>query len=764
MQPTFPHRIRQFLGSPVDAGSMAAFRIGFGGLMAWLIYGFLRHGTDGRNFVELLFTAPGTTWTCPHPWLDWLHPYPEPWTTVLFGVCLLSACLVAVGLMYRVASVVLCLTYWHIVLMDATLAGNHFPLLGVFAVLLAVIPAHRRYSLDRLIVVGLWRRRRPTTVGFWAIFVMRAQTFLIYFYGGVSKIHGDWLAGQPIRMWFSAEGLRPFLDGKLSAENAAWLQAWMASDLIVYTFSYGGLVFDLVIGVLLIVRRTRWFAFALVTFFHTFNFSVIEHVGLVAPAAFWATLTFFEPDWPTRLWHFVRHPRLARPDLRWLVAGAVAVPGIGALLGWKAKPRTVHATPVDATLIRWPLLWFCVGWLTLQTLVPVRHFLMPGDPYWTDRGVRYSWFLMARNKVAGFARFRVEDPRLVRDNAAGQSQFDWDRYQGPKPPVVYVQIDARTVRWSQLPEVFVTFEPMIGERIFFNPAAAGLTRGPEIEAHVHRLWQDTYGRTCSLLPTYPLPQRMRTLNRHAAIAVREEEPGAESFQAVVLQAEARAQQLFSAGLDDDAFHRRLFSFKDSLFAFRQLGAYREELLQVIVQTSPFALQGHDGAGPLPMLIHDPKLIRQGLHLSIRLQRNIWQGESTTYADFDAIPWQFMRGLPRILPVYRLDDTPGFIWNYSVELNPHQIETVGLLPLVFYQYAAHIADVWQAEQGHRPSVFGTSYVILNDRPMQKIIDPDVDLASTPHDYFGEHPWILPPPVRPTAVSQDEVSDDPQPARR
>jgi len=43
-------------------------------------------------------------------------------------------------------------------------------------------------------------------------------------------------------------------------------------------------------------------------------------------------------------------------------------------------------------------------------------------------------------------------------------------------------------------------------------------------------------------------------------------------------------------------------------------------------------------------------------------------------------------------------------------------------------------------------------------MQKIIDPNVDLAGTPHSLFGENLWILPAPDRPKNVVKDDDASD------
>lgn len=753
MDASYLSRVRQYLGEAVDGGSVAVFRIGFGALTAWIMYTFLRVNPDGTRLVETLYTPPTTNWHFPLPGFAWLQPYPAPWTEVLFYVCLVSACMVAVGLLYRLASVVMCLSFWHIMLMDSALYGNHIPLVAVFTVPLVFIPAHRRFSLDRLLMVGVLRKERPITVGFWCVLWLRSQTFLIYLFGGITKLHSDWFGGEPIRMWFTDDAMYGFLNGVLSPEKIDWIQGWLSTELFVYFFTYSGLVFDLTIGVLLTVRRTRFLAFAMATFFHSFNFFAVRYVGIVAPIAFWATLTFFEPDWPSRVWNFLKRPRLSKPDWDWFALGMIAVPGIGALLGWEAKPRAEVEEPAGGKPMSWPLFAVFLLWMTIQVLFPLRHFLIPDDPYWTEGGVRYSWFLMTRNKIAGMARFWLEDENLISELANGELEFDWEKYQGEKPPVIFFDVDPQTLRWSDLPEVFIAFEPMIGERIFYNSAASGIVSPSEIEARVEELWQSKYGHSGSVLPTYPLTRVLETLQRAATKAVREGEPDAELFLSVVLRAKERAKELEDAGPDDDELNRTYYSFKTSLFELQHVAAHAETILGILRQISPFALQGHPSGGPRPALILDPELLEGGEFVEFRVKRDAWKGDQTAYADFDLFPWPYMRGLPRALPTYRVDGTPSFVWNYGVELNQLQIQAIELLPPMFHRYAEHIAEEWESEQGHRPSVFGTSYVKLNDRPMQKIIDLEMDLAATPNRLMGPNPWILSTPER-----SEEIEDE------
>jgi hypothetical protein len=48
-------------------------------------------------------------------------------------------------------------------------------------------------------------------------------------------------------------------------------------------------------------------------------------------------------------------------------------------------------------------------WLTFQLLFPLRAFLYEGDVLWSERGMRYSWRVMVREKM-GSLTYRVKRP------------------------------------------------------------------------------------------------------------------------------------------------------------------------------------------------------------------------------------------------------------------------------------------------------------------------------------------------------------------
>ena len=68
----------------------------------------------------------------------------------------------------------------------------------------------------------------------------------------------------------------------------------------VFFFSYGGMLFDLLIVPALLWSRTRPFAFVFCIFFHVTN-KMLFDIGIFPFLAIAATTIFFSPDWPRRV-------------------------------------------------------------------------------------------------------------------------------------------------------------------------------------------------------------------------------------------------------------------------------------------------------------------------------------------------------------------------------------------------------------------------------------------------------------------------------
>jgi len=367
-----PALIERLLFRPVDASSLAVFRIAFGALMLFeaINYGaFLCLDCLYRE-TDLLFK---------YHRFEWVRLLPGVGLELVFVVMALAAAGVMLGLFYRVSAVLLVLTFGYLFLLDQALYLNHFYLALIFAAILVFVPAHSLWSLDA--------RRRPAlaadTVPNWGRFWIGAQLEIVLVHAGLAKLTYDWLNLEPMRLWMT----------EASADEAAVFQ-WLTQDPGIMAASYGAIALHLLGAPLLLWRRTRLAVLAIYGVFHVINTFVFD-IGIFPYITFAATLMLFDPDWP-------------RQVLRWLQARgramrftALACPAAdveGANGSRAASRRAPWAAAFVVALVSL--------WLVAQIVVPLRHHLAPGHVAWNEDGHRFAWRMKLRSK-RGRAMFHV---------------------------------------------------------------------------------------------------------------------------------------------------------------------------------------------------------------------------------------------------------------------------------------------------------------------------------------------------------------------
>jgi len=228
----------------------------------------------------------------------------------------------------------------------------------LLSLILSFIPANRFFSLDAL----RNRTKKPDTVPAWCLWLLRAQIAIVYIYAGIAKISPNWLKGEPLKYWMAEHSHLPIL-GPLMHEH------WM-----VLLFSYGSLFFDLFIAPLILWKRSRPWAIALVLFFHITN-SQIFHIGIFPWMMIAATTLLFPPDWPRQVFRFFK--RLSLPPKPIPVAAGVL----------NAKEKKILAVMAVA--------------LIFQLVIPLRHWLYPGRALYTYEGHRFSWRMLVHERRFG---------------------------------------------------------------------------------------------------------------------------------------------------------------------------------------------------------------------------------------------------------------------------------------------------------------------------------------------------------------------------
>jgi len=339
---------RDYLLGPVDGASLAVFRISFGLIMLWEACRFLGHGWVTAYYIKPAFHFS-------YPFFSWVKPWPGFGMLWHFGLLGLLAALMALGWFYRLAAWGYCLGYTYLFLLDASRYQNHYYLVCLLSFLLAVVPANSAWSLDA------WLRpsRYPGTVPRWSILVLRSQITLVYFFAGVAKLNEDWLLrAEPLSAWMENRSQWLLAAPLLKVPWCVWLMA------------YGSMLLDLSVGFLLWWRRTFWPAVLLLVLFHGLN-AYLFSIGIF-PWLMLAALTLFpRPDWPRRLLR--RQPPAA----------------------------TAFLTP-QAIGLQTAVLVLLHLYLAVQLLVPLRHWLYPGNVHWTELGHCFSWHMKLRFKSVRF--------------------------------------------------------------------------------------------------------------------------------------------------------------------------------------------------------------------------------------------------------------------------------------------------------------------------------------------------------------------------
>ena len=374
-----PKRIERFFArarssafAPVDIASIVFFRIAFGLLMAWHVWTFFTEHRLVGYFLEprLLFKYYG---------FAWVQPWPGNGLYIHKIAMTVSALFIAAGLFYRASAALFLLSYLYFFLLDEARYQNHEYLICLFTFLLIFIPAHRALSLD----ARARQRLRTQTAPAWALWLLRGQMGVVYFYGGIAKLNPDWLRGEPMR-WVMAHHLDFPILGRF------FRQEWA-----VYTMSYGALLLDLFIVPFLLWRRTRIAALGVAALFHLMNTRLFS-IDIFPWLAIGATTLFLSPDWPRRFVSIFYRATVLSP------AADVTEPVS------QRKQRIVLA--------------LVVMYLAIQFLTPLHPFLLFGGNQWAFMQHRFCWRMMLQKQsIRGY--FYVTDPNTDRTNRVAPQDF-----------------------------------------------------------------------------------------------------------------------------------------------------------------------------------------------------------------------------------------------------------------------------------------------------------------------------------------------------
>ena len=417
---------------PVSSASLAVFRMAFGAAMVINTALYL------PVLVNEYYVEPGMHFS--YGPFDMVVPLPALGMYAVYAAMAVTGALIALGRWYRWATGAFFVLTTYVFLLDSTFFQNHEYLISLLALMLVLLPADCRWSLDVRARPDRW----SPTVPAWVVWMLRFQIGVPYVYGGIAKLNHDWLRGEPLRQWLAQRtDIEP-------------IHTILTTEWVVWTMTYGALVLDLTVVWLLLLRRTRLAAFAVATCFHLLNvwlFGLFIFPWLMIAA----TTIFFPPDWPERV-----------AGHRWL-------------RGMALPPDPTSAPTRRQRAPRWLVALFG-AWVVVQLVVPLRHYAIDGSPSWTEEGHRFAWHMMLRAKH-GSVTFHVTTPE-------GTWQIDPGDHLGEKQAARLPGHPERLVRFAHhLSELYGGAEVRAETLVSLNGRAPQPIVDPTVDlASVDPVW------------------------------------------------------------------------------------------------------------------------------------------------------------------------------------------------------------------------------------------------------------------------------------
>jgi hypothetical protein len=435
-----------YLQKTTSAAPLAVFRIAFGLLLFASMIRFWAKGWIADLYIEPKYFFPFYGF-------EFIRPV-GPQTYLLFAACALCAVLVAIGLFYRIAVTGLFLTFSYIELMDKSTYLNHYYFVSMICLLMIFLPAHVYFSVDAYRNKSLLAGRIPR----WSLDSLKVFVCLVYFFAGLAKVNSDWLLlAQPLRTWLPAKNDLPLI-------GPLFNHVWTA-----YAFSWLGCLYDLSIPVLLLVARTRPFAYAAVVIFHLLT-AVLFPIGMFPYIMMATGLIFFSGDLHGKILSFFAKRTKASEGFM--------------------SPANAYR---PARFFKKAIPFGLAAFLFIQVALPLRNLLYPGELFWTEEGYRFSWRVMLMEK-AGQAEFRVkgkDGTQVVVDN--GQFLTTLQQKMMSTQPDMMVQYahilhDYYAAHGVKSPEVYVESYVVLNGRLG-RPLVDPLTDlSKEKDSFEHKGW------------------------------------------------------------------------------------------------------------------------------------------------------------------------------------------------------------------------------------------------------------------------------------
>jgi vitamin K-dependent gamma-carboxylase len=356
----FSSKLHELLFERHDIAGLAVVRMLFGII---IMYESFRYA----DFLRIVSQYSPEQFHFKYRFFEWIEPLSPVGMKYVFFLYGLTGLGIFLGTFYRLATLLSALCMSYIFLCESTNYLNHFYLVIIFSFMMFFIPAHKGWSLHAL----LRPKQAENTVAGWAIWLIRCQLVIVYSYAAFAKMNVDWINGMPLYNWI----------GKRAADTG--FEAFLALPITIYIFTYGGMIYDLIIAPLLLYKPSRAFAYCLTIMFHLTNYYLFN-IGIFPWFMLATTTIFFDTNWPRSFLNFFWEKRFQPISTNYELP---------------KKLNYLQKLGVSAFIVH----------VLFQAGFPLRHFFYPNYVSWSEEGHNFSWHMKLRSK-SGTAKFIVKDP------------------------------------------------------------------------------------------------------------------------------------------------------------------------------------------------------------------------------------------------------------------------------------------------------------------------------------------------------------------
>ena len=282
---------------------------------------------------------------------------------VLVGIGISLIC-ITLGVYFRIASFIFFLLFSYFTFLDQVLYNNHLYLVCLMAFLFVFIPADS--------VLSIKSRKPSQSVPIWCYQLLLFQIVLVYFFGGLSKLNPYWLNFQPVEV---------MLTNKAEITSFQCLK----NDLFKYFITYGGIIFDLSIGITLLFKKTRLSSIIVAIVFNLLNAFLFEDIYIFPFLMISALILFVDQQ---KLYEFLGKVKLVSDHN-------------------SSSFETVYS--LNDTKMSNSKMFFIFFYMLLQLALPLRHYFIPGYVDWTGDGQRFAWRMKIQSRTINEVSFELYD-------------------------------------------------------------------------------------------------------------------------------------------------------------------------------------------------------------------------------------------------------------------------------------------------------------------------------------------------------------------